>query len=99
MLKTAIDIVKIKKMITHIPGNIDPYNEIMDIIGDIVRYFVIARADKVADELQVQMTHQGKTFIESFICTAVRISIWTLEETVTRNIECDERKHGERTEM
>jgi len=57
ILKTVIDIVEINEMITHIPGKIDTYNEMMNIIGGIVLCFVIARADKVANELQVKMTH------------------------------------------
>jgi len=68
ILQTAQDIVQIRSRVSQIPdGDVDPYNEIMDILGDIFCYFVVADADKVADGLQLRRTHDDELFVDIFL--------------------------------
>jgi len=54
----------------HIPGDMDPYDEMMDSLGDMVRCIVFARADHVTKELQSRMSCKDDTFRKSFIVIA-----------------------------
>jgi len=46
--------------IMHIPGNVDPFNDMIDILGDISRYLFLARPDVFKKE------YVGKRFIKLF---------------------------------
>jgi len=70
ILQAAIDLVDICDILADTPGNKDPYNEMMDNLGDMMRHFLLAHADKLAAELQVRINSEDKTFIDSFIASA-----------------------------
>jgi len=57
-------------MVTPIVGDIDPYNEMMDSLGDMFRYFYQARADQVTERLQIKMGPAESILIHAFTVIA-----------------------------
>jgi len=70
ILQTAVDIVDIRDMVAPIVGDIDPYNEMIDSLGDMFRYFYQARADQVTDRLQIKMGPVESILMKAFIVIA-----------------------------
>jgi len=81
ILQTAVDIVKIRERITQIPGNTDLYDEMVESLGEMFRYFVLVQVTMRLHNLRNQ---REKCFIDTFIVTArYSTATWSLQETST----------------
>jgi len=70
ILQTAVDIVDVLDMVTPIRGDVDPYDEMIDSLGDMFRYFYLARADQVTRRLQIKMGTEESILINAFTVIA-----------------------------
>jgi len=68
VMRSAMILMTSLKGVTCIPGNSDPYNDMMDCLGEVFRYFVLAEPDRLADEIRLDANYNF--FIRFFILVA-----------------------------
>jgi len=69
IINSALALKEIRERVTHIPGNSDPYDEMIEVLGDIFHYFVFVDPDRVAHILHFQ-SKDNDAFFRFFIYVA-----------------------------
>jgi len=69
VIQSAMELVQTRERVTHIPGNSDPYDEMIYNLGDIFRYFVLVDPVRVENILR-PLNDRNDVFIMFFIYVA-----------------------------